>query len=76
MGTQIKFTVTGHAAAYLRWFAKNILFEENEHLAARHLMLTRLEEVRRIHRKDEPSENDLAPLPAVADEPISDRPPR
>lgn len=65
MGLQIKFTVTDHAAAYLRWLAKNILFEATEHDAARHLMMTKLEEQRRLYRRDEPSQDDLAPLPPV-----------
>ena len=30
----IKFTVTDEAAAYLRWFARNVLFESND--LARH----------------------------------------
>jgi len=62
-GIQIKFTVSEQSAAYLRWVAKNILFETTEHEAARHLMMTRLEELRRAYRKDEPSPEDLAPLP-------------
>ncbi len=57
---QIKFSVTNEAAAYLRWYARNILFESSENQAARHLMMVRLEEVRRQYRRDEPSPNDLA----------------
>ncbi len=59
---QIKFTVTKEAAAYLRWVAKNILFESSEHTAARHLMMTKLEETRRTNRKNEPGPEDLAPI--------------
>jgi hypothetical protein len=66
-GIQIKFTVTAEAAAYLRWYARNILFEETEHVAARHLMMKQLEKTRRAHRKDEPSPEDLAPLPVTED---------
>ncbi|MCH7794378.1 MAG: hypothetical protein IH900_04460 [Proteobacteria bacterium] len=57
---QIKFSVTNEAAAYLRWFARNILFESSENQAARHLMMTRLEETRRQYRRDEPGPDDLA----------------
>ena len=51
---QISFSVTDEAAAYLRWLARNILFEKTENLAARHLMMYRLEEMRRQFRRDEP----------------------
>jgi hypothetical protein len=61
-GKQIKFTVTAEAVAYLRWFARNILFEGSEHDAARHLMMRQLEETRRKHRKEEPSTDDLASM--------------
>ncbi len=57
---QIQFTVTEEAAAYLRWYGREILFEKSENLAARHLMMHRLEEIRRQHRRDEPSPADLA----------------
>ena len=57
---QIRFTVTDEAVAYLKWLARNILFEKTEHDAARHLMMTRLEQSRREYRRDEPSPDDLA----------------
>ncbi len=57
---QIKFSVTKEAVAYLRWLARNILFESSEHQAARHLMMHRLEQTRRKYRQDEPSPDDLA----------------
>lgn len=63
-GIQIKFTITVESAAYLRWFAKNILLEDNEHDAARHLMLKQLEKTRRTYRKEEPDPKDLPPPPA------------
>jgi hypothetical protein len=53
-GKQIKFTVSLEAVAYLRWFAKTILFEATEDDAARHLMMKQLELERRAHRKDDP----------------------
>ena len=56
---QIRFTVSDAAIAYLRWLARNILFEKSEHDAARHLMMHRLEKTRRQHRRDEPSPDDL-----------------
>jgi len=56
---QISFSVTDEAAAYLRWLARNILFERSEHTAARHLMMRSLEETRRQFRRDEPSSDDL-----------------
>lgn len=65
MSVQIKFTVTDQAAAYLRWFAKNILFESTENDAARHLMMSKLEDTRRLHRKDDPGPEDLSPLPSA-----------
>jgi len=52
---QIKFTVTDEAATYLRWVAKNILFEKNEHDAARHFMLQELAKSRRKYRQEEPA---------------------
>lgn len=61
-GTQIKFTVTKEAAAYLRWFAKNVLIEEDEHDAARHLMMKELEKTRRAHRGDDPALADIPPI--------------
>ncbi len=57
---QLRFSVTDEAAAYLRWLARNILFEKSEHDAARHLMMYRLEETRRQYRRDEPGPEDLA----------------
>ena len=53
-GTQLKFTVSNEARAYLRWYARNILFEETEDLAARHLMMRGLEIMRREYRGSEP----------------------
>lgn len=64
---QIRFTVSDEAAAYLRWVARNILFEKSEHEAARAFMMHRLEEVRRQHRRDEPAAEDLMPLPPEPD---------
>ena len=61
---QIKFTVTEEAAAYLRWLARNVLFEKTENDAARHLMMVQIEKTRREHRKDEPSPEDLTPAPS------------
>jgi hypothetical protein len=57
---QIKFTVTAEAEAYLRWYARTILFEKTADNAARHLMMHRLEQVRRDGRRNEPSADDLA----------------
>jgi hypothetical protein len=61
---QIRFSVSKEAAAYLRWYAKNVLLEDSEHSAARHLMQAQLEQMRRAHRKDEPAPGDL---PSVED---------
>ena len=69
---QIKFSVTKEAVAYLRWLARNILFESSEHQAARHLMMQRLEQTRREHRRDEPSPEDLAIPESSDDETDSD----
>jgi hypothetical protein len=63
---QIKFTVTAEAAAYLRWLARNILFEKTENDAARHLMMKQLEQARRVYRKEEPSPEDLTPVEEAA----------
>ena len=59
---QIQFTVTEEAAAYLRWYARTILFEkaDNGNAAARHLMMARLEQIRRDRNPSEPSTQDLA----------------
>jgi len=65
---QIRFTITDEAVAYLRWLARNVLFEKTEHDAARHLMMSRLEQTRRKHRKDEPSPDDLAVTPTSDEE--------
>lgn len=62
-GKQIKFTISKDAAAYLRWYARNILMEETEDDAARFLMMKQLEKVRRAHRKDDPAAADLLPSP-------------
>lgn len=59
---QIQFAVSDEAIVYLRWLARNVLFEKSEHLAARHLMMSRLEETRRQYRRDEPGPDDLALL--------------
>lgn len=72
-GVSIKFTVTKEAAAYLRWFARNIVLEETEHDAARHLMMKQLEETRRAHRKEEPNPEDLAPVPSSEPEAKADK---
>jgi len=64
-GKQIKFTVSKEAAAYLRWYANNVLMEETEDDAARHLMMKQLEKIRRTYRKDDPMPADLMPLPDV-----------
>ncbi len=63
---QIKFTLSKEAAAYLRWFARTILLEDTEHDAARHLMMMQLEKMRRAHRGDDPSLNDL-PVPTTGE---------
>jgi hypothetical protein len=60
MGEQVKFTVTAEAVAFLRWYARNILFEDSAHDAARHLMMRQLERIRRAHRKEDPTPEDLA----------------
>ena len=65
---QIKFTVTDEAAAYLKWLARNILFEKSEDGAARHLMMHRLEETRRQYRREEPGPDDLV----IAESPKED----
>lgn len=62
-GKQIKFTVSKEAAAYLRWYAKNILMEETEDDAARHMMMKQLEKMRRAHRKEDPQAADLMSVP-------------
>jgi hypothetical protein len=59
--TQLKFTVSPEAIAYLRWYAKNILLEKTADDAARHLMMKQLEETRRAYRKDDPTPDDLTP---------------
>lgn len=59
---QIRFSVPGETVAYLRWYAKNILTEESEHQAARHLMMKQIETMRRQHRKDEPPLTELPPV--------------
>ena len=56
---QIHFTVTEKAAAYLRWYARNVLFEKSANAAARHMMLHRLEGLRHENRKSEPGHDDL-----------------
>ena len=57
---QICFSVSDEAEAYLRWYARNILFEKTEDLAARHMMMHRLEEIRRERRLSDPAPEDLA----------------
>ena len=57
---QIKFSVSDEAVAYLKWLARNIFFVKTEHEAAKQLMMHRLEESRRLHRRDEPGPDDLA----------------
>ena len=59
----IKFTVTEEAEAYLLWYARNIIFEDTASLAARHMMMTRLEQVRHQRRPQEPAPEDLKPVP-------------
>jgi hypothetical protein len=56
---QIKFTLSQDAIAYLRWYAKNVLLEDTHHDAARHLLMKQLEEMRRTHRKDDPTSAEL-----------------
>lgn len=63
-GTQIRFTVTAEAAAYLRWYARTILFEADENDAARHFMMKQLEATSRFYRKEEPGPEDLTPIPS------------
>ena len=67
MTRQLKFSVTDEAAAYLRWLARHVLLLKSEHDAAKHLMETRLEEIRRQHRHDEPMPGELA-LPESGDD--------
>ncbi len=64
---QICFSVSGEAEAYLKWYARNILFEKTEALAARHLMMHRLEEIRRERHPNDPAPEDLA-VPESTDE--------
>jgi hypothetical protein len=61
-GKQIKFTVPDATIAYLRWLAKNILFEDDENGAARHLMMKQLEETRRNNRSSEPTADEIERL--------------
>jgi hypothetical protein len=69
-GIQIKFTVTKETAAYLRWFARHILFEDGHDAAARHLMMKQLERTRRKYRRDESNPTDVLAAPSpVIDEP-------
>ena len=56
---QIKFTIDERAVAYLQWLAKNVLFVKSEHDAARHLMFSHLEQIRREHYQMEPNASDL-----------------
>lgn len=70
---QIRFSVTHEAAAYLRWVARNILFEKSENDAARHLMMYRLEQIRHEHRRDEPGPEDLATFPSPTEETDQDQ---
>jgi len=56
---QISFTVTEEAEAYLLWYARNMIFEKTASVAARHLMMHRLAEVRASRRPSEPSPEDL-----------------
>ena len=68
---QIQFTITEEAAAYLRWYARNILFEksDNANAAARHLMMKQLEQLRRENRRNEPNPDDLA-VPESSDDAV------
>ena len=60
-GKTVKFTVSQDAAAYLQWLAKNVVPEETPDLVARHLVMKQIEQMRRDHRKEEPSLGDLPP---------------
>jgi hypothetical protein len=66
----IKFTVTDEAEAYFLWYARNVLFEDTASSAARHMAMTRLEQVRHQRRSQEPAPEDLKPVPAA--ETVSD----
>jgi hypothetical protein len=59
---QVKFTLTRETIAYLRWFARTILLETNEHDAAKHLMMKQLEATRRAHKNEEPAVDELLRL--------------
>lgn len=58
---QIRFTVSKEAAGYLKWLSDNVLFSGSIDQAARHLMLSRMEQVRRESRIQEPSGHDIQP---------------
>lgn len=51
---EIRFSLNASAAAYLEWYARNILFEKTGDLAARHLVMKAIEGMRREHYRDEP----------------------
>jgi hypothetical protein len=63
-GVQIKFTVTKATAAYLRWFAHHIIFEDGHDDAAKYLMMKQLERTRREYRTSESSPTDITPAPS------------
>tara|TARA_R110002051_G_scaffold112802_1_gene185490 strand:- start:808 stop:1032 length:225 start_codon:yes stop_codon:yes gene_type:complete len=56
---EIKFSVSDQAEAYLDWMAREVLFVKTPSAAAKHLMMSQLEHVRRTHRHTEPSSADL-----------------
>ncbi len=66
---QIKFTVSDEAVAYLRWLAKHVLSEKNEHDAARHLMMRQFEKTRRKDRPGGPTSDEIKAFLPAAEEP-------
>lgn len=61
---QIRFTISKEAAGYLRWLSENVLFAGSIDQAARHLLMSRIEEIRREHMAAEP---EAPSLPTVDD---------
>ena len=59
---QIQFTVSDETDAYLKWLAKEILFESTASKAARHIFLKGLEETRRSGRHQEPLFSETASI--------------
>lgn len=59
---QTKFVLTEEARCYLRWLAKEVLLVKTEHEAAKHLLLQRIEMMRRENKGAEPSLAELKQL--------------